>query len=257
MRVALVGGTGVIGSAVVRALLEHGHEVAVLSRSAPRTPIAGTEHRPVDLRDGARLGDALREIDVVVDAANGPASAKATATLVDGTRRLLEAGRAAGVGHHVTISIVGCERVPTAYYRVKTAQEGIVSAAPHGWSIVRATQLHGLLDHVFAASARYGLVPAPRGRLQPVDTGTVAAVVAQVATGTPLRDRVEVTGPEIDDIGAFARTWRSHRGSRARVARIPLTPALGRALREGALTAPGAECRGGLSFAQWLTAVHP
>jgi uncharacterized protein YbjT (DUF2867 family) len=254
MRVAVVGGTGTVGSAVVGCLLDSGHDVVVLSRSAPRTLRAGAQHRRIDLRDDGGVADALPGVEAVVDASNGPPGAKAATILVDGTRRLLEAERAAGVRHHVAISIVGCERVPTAYYRVKAAQEASVAASHDGWSIVRATQFHDLLDHVFSAGARYGLVPAPRGKLQPVDTGTVAQLVAQVATGPPLRERVEVAGPEIDDIAAFARTWRARRRSRALVVPVPLKPAVSRALRAGALTDPRAERQGQVSFAAWLEA---
>jgi uncharacterized protein YbjT (DUF2867 family) len=256
VRVAVVGGTGDIGSAVVRELLDGGQEIIVLSRNAPAHPLAGgAEHRAIDLSDGKGLSGALRGVDVVVDASDGPAN-KAAKTLVDGTHRLLEAERAESVRHHLTISIVGCERMPTAYYRVKAAQERVVAAAPNGWTIVRATQLHGLLDFVFAKTARYGLLPAPRGTLQPVDRRTLAHVVAHVAAGAPLRDRIEVAGPEIGDIGEFARTWREHRGSRARIVRVPLKPSVGRALRSGALTNPAVEHAGALTFAQWLASAR-
>ena len=239
MRIAVAGGTGTIGRAVVRELEARGHDVAALSRSGPVR---------VDLRDGSGLPEALAGCDVVVDAANGPPNKHAAGTLVEGTRRLLEAE---GGAHHVLVSIVGCDRTPTAYYRVKMNQEALVEGAGD-WSIVRATQLHDLLDLAFASVARYGVVPAPRGRLQPVDVGTVARAIADVAVGPPLRGRLNVGGPEVDDIRAFARAWRRQRRRRAPVVPLPLTPGVSRALRAGGLTDPAADRRGDVTFAEWL-----
>jgi uncharacterized protein YbjT (DUF2867 family) len=112
MRIAIVGGTGTLGRHVSTELRSRGHEIRVLSRTSP-------EYR-VDLLTGAGLEPALSGCDVVVDASN--ASRKAAAVLVGGTRRLLAAEQAAGVGHHVCVSIVGCDQVPMGYYRVKTEQ---------------------------------------------------------------------------------------------------------------------------------------
>jgi nucleoside-diphosphate-sugar epimerase len=108
MRIAIVGGTGTLGGHVATELSSRGHEVRVLSRSAP-------EYR-VDLLTGAGLETALEGCDVVVDASNN-AGRKAAAVLVEGTRRLLAAEQAAGVSHHVCVSIVGCDQVPMGYYR--------------------------------------------------------------------------------------------------------------------------------------------
>ncbi|MEU2632071.1 NAD(P)H-binding protein, partial [Kitasatospora sp. NPDC007106] len=119
MRIAIVGGTGTLGSHVTEELRARGHEVRVLSRRSP-------EH-PVDLTTGAGLAAALAGCEVVVDAANSRSAKGAERTLVDGTRHLLAAERAAGVGHHVCVSIVGCDRVPVGYYAVKTAQERAVA----------------------------------------------------------------------------------------------------------------------------------
>jgi uncharacterized protein YbjT (DUF2867 family) len=137
-----------------------------------------------------------------------------------------------------------------------TGDIGSAVVRPDGWSIVRATQLHGLLDRVFSKAARYGLLPAPRGTLQPVDRRTIARVVAQVAAGEPLRDRLDVAGPELDDIGAFAYTWRRYRGSRAPIVRVPLKPSVGRALRSGALTDRAAAQPGALTFDEWLASAR-
>jgi len=121
MRIAIAGGTGTLGRRVADELRSRGHEVRVLSRK-------GTEHR-VDVTTGEGLAEALDAVDVVVDATND-SSKKAADTLVEGSRRLLAAEEVARVGHHVCVSIVGCERVPARYMRVKAEQERVVEAGP-------------------------------------------------------------------------------------------------------------------------------
>ena len=136
MRIAVVGATGTLGRRVVRAL--DGHDVLELSRSGAV---------PVDLRDGSGLDAALAGADVVVDASD--------ARVVEGPPRLLEAGRRAGVRHHVAISIVGCERVRMKYYGIKVEHERVVREGPVPWTIVRATQFHNLVDWAFGKAARW------------------------------------------------------------------------------------------------------
>ncbi len=130
MRIAIAGGTGTLGRRVVAALRGRGHQVRVLSRSSAEYP--------VDLTTGDGLAAALDGCDVVVDAVNSTKAA--AATLVEGSRRLLAAGHAAGLGHHVCVSIVGCDRVPLDYFRVKAEQERVVAAGPVPWTVVRITQ---------------------------------------------------------------------------------------------------------------------
>lgn len=246
LTVAVVGGTGTLGRATVRALQSDGFDVRALSRRAP-------EH-PVDLTTGAGLDAALSGCDVVVDASNGPPSGKATAVLVDGSRRLLEAERRAGVAHHVCVSIVGIDDVPMAYYRVKVAQEQVVRDADVPWTIVRATQFHDLLAGLLAAAARWRIVPAARARFQPVDVQEVAQAVRDVVAGEPQRARMNVAGPEVHDLRALGRVWRETTGRRALPVPIPLPGSVGRALRAGALTCADPHVRGTTTFAVWLQA---
>ncbi|WP_461030921.1 SDR family oxidoreductase, partial [Streptomyces sparsus] len=173
MRIAITGGTGTLGRRVSAQLGARGHEVRVLSRHSP-------EYR-VDLRTGVGLEEALRDVDVVVDASNAASTKGAAATLVEGSRRLLAAGSSAGVRHHVCVSIVGCERVPSGYYRAKVAQERLVEQGPLPWTLVRATQFHELLAAALAAAARSRVLPVPRARLQTVSADEVAVAVADAA----------------------------------------------------------------------------
>jgi uncharacterized protein YbjT (DUF2867 family) len=242
MRIAIAGGTGTLGRHVAAELRERGDEVRVLSRHAP-------EYR-VDLTTGAGLAAALDGCQVVVDASNGPPRT-AAATLVEGNRRLLEAGREAGVEHHVCVSIVGCDRLPVRYYQVKTEQEDVVARGPLPWTIVRATQFHELVAALFVAAARYRLVPALRGVLQPVAAVDAARAVADVAVGDPRRGRIEVAGPEVVPIGDLAATWRRAASRRALLVPLPVPGRVGRALRDGWLTAARPDVRGTITFAAW------
>jgi uncharacterized protein YbjT (DUF2867 family) len=245
MRIAIAGGTGTLGSLVAADLTERGHDVRVLSRNAPA-------YR-VDLTTGAGLARALEGCDVVVNASNN-SSRHAAEILVEGSRRLLAAGRAAGVGHHVCMSIVGCERVPMSYFQVKAQQERVTEEGPVPCSIVRATQFHELALATLTAAARWGALPVPRARLQTVACAEVARVVADVAEGIPRKDSVEVAGPEITDARDLARTWRSVTGRRVALVPVPVPGKLGRALRAGVLTAARPDMRGTITFADWLAA---
>ncbi len=248
MKIAVVGGTGTLGSVLTGELAGAGHDVLALSRNARPLP-PGAEHRSIDLTSGAGLGAALAGIEVVVDASNsGPRDA--APVLVDGTGRLLQASAAAGVGHYVGISIVGCDRVPIAYYDVKVEQEKAIAAGPLPWSLVRATQFHTLIAWAFGQMGRFGVVPTGAARLQPVDAGIVAARLAEVAVAEPAGRLGDIAGPEVLTLSQLARTWR-HAGHRALPLRAPLPRRIGRPLREGALTDPGAAA-GGATFAEWL-----
>lgn len=246
--VAVVGGTGTVGSLVVAALLARGATVRVLSRNAADVP-AGTEHRRVDLISGEGLAEALAGADAVVDAANSNRRSKVT--LVEGTGRLLEAGAAAGVGHHLTISVVGIDRVPSSYYRDKLAQERAVEAGPVPWSILRATQFHQLLDTVFGYAARVGLRPTGAGTVQPIDPRVVAERLAGAALAPPAGRLPDVAGPKVETISDLGRAWASARGRRRLPLRIPSLGKAGKALVAGGLCAPDAAA-GGESFEEWL-----
>ncbi|MCW3000811.1 MAG: NAD-dependent dehydratase [Conexibacter sp.] len=240
-----MGGTGTLGRQLVRVLSGRGHEVRALSRSAPEWP--------VDVRTGTGLDAALADCDVVVDAANGPASAKAADVLVEGTRHVLAAARAAGVGHHVCVSIVGCERVPMGYYRVKVAQEQAVAEGDVPWTVVRATQFHDLLGGLFAQVGRAHVLPTGAARFQPIDVADAAGAIADAAEAGPRRGHLEVAGPEVLDLTALARTYRRLTGVHAVALPVPLPPRLGRALRAGALIADHPDHHGTRTFAQWLS----
>jgi uncharacterized protein YbjT (DUF2867 family) len=244
MLIAVTGGTGTLGRHVVGELERRGHEVRVLSRKS-------AEH-PADLVTGTGLAAALEGADAVVDASNaGPSRRAAEALLVEGNRRLLAAERAAGVAHHVAVSIVGIDRVPYGYYRVKLAQEAVVRGGPVPWTIVRATQFHQLLALVFERVARFGVLPGAAVPLQPVDPREVAVVLADTVEAEASGEITRYAGPERRLARELAETWRLETGRRALMLPVPLPGAVGRALRAGGLTERGA-WTGRTTFAEWL-----
>jgi uncharacterized protein YbjT (DUF2867 family) len=244
MRIAIVGGAGTLGRHITAELAGRGHDVRVLSRRS--------QDHPVDLISGQGLTAALDGCEAVVDASNASSPKRAAQVLVQGSGRLLAAEQHAGVRHHVGISIVGCERVPIGYYRVKVEQEHVIEQGPVPWSIVPATQFHELVAAALGAAGRWHVLPVPDMRLQTVAAAQVAEVVADVAGGEPGRSRIQVAGPEVTTAAALARTWKRITGQRAVSVRVPVPGKLGRALRTGALTAEHADVLGSLTFADWL-----
>lgn len=252
MRVAVVGGTGMLGALVVERLVRRGHEAHVLSRHAPPGVRIST-YRRVDLASGEGLPEALSGVEAVVDASNvARPGRRARSVLVDGTGRLLRAEAEVGVVHHVLISIVGIERVPFSYYRVKLEQERALVQSRVPVSVVRSTQFHQLLDRVFESASRFGVLPAGRIPLQPVDPREVADVLVCALEQGPWRERREVAGPEVLPLRTLARSWSAATGRRRLTIPTPLPGKSGRALHDGALTNPEAQ-RGTLTFAQWLS----
>jgi uncharacterized protein YbjT (DUF2867 family) len=250
MKVAVVGGTGVLGALLVTELAARGDEVLALSRKPGKPLPAGAAHRRVDLSTGEGLAEALAGIEVVLDAANtAPTQGKA---LVAGTRRLLDAAATAGARHLLGISIVGCDRVPMPYYKAKVEQEEAIATGEVPWSLLRETQFHSLLDWAFQSAARWRLVPTGKALLQPVDPTVVAKRLAQAAHAEPAGRLPDIAGPEVHTLTELAQIWRDAKGRRQLPLRIPMVGKIGRPVREAALCNAGAAA-GGQTFEQWLT----
>jgi uncharacterized protein YbjT (DUF2867 family) len=184
MKIVVIGGTGLIGSKLVAKLRRDGHE-----------PLAASPASGVDVLTGDGLAEALDGAQVVVDVANAPAwgDAAVLGFFHRSSRNLLAAETAARVGHHVTLSIVGADRLPeSGYLRAKVAQEEVVKAGPVPYTIVRATPTFELI----ARLADSGNARLPCAALRPVAADDVASTLADVAVGSPLNDTVELAGPE-------------------------------------------------------------
>ncbi|MEV0298697.1 NAD(P)H-binding protein [Nocardia sp. NPDC050710] len=250
MRVAVIGGTGVLGGAVVHELAARGHQVIVVSRTAPRVLLPGTEHRAADLTTGSGVAAALASCDTVVDAANSVTKSKSL--LVDGVRRLLEAEQQAGVGHHVEISIVGCDLVPYAYYRTKVAQEHVVTTGPVPWTLLRATQFHELITQFVSLPSRLRIAPHSTLKFQPVDVGAVAVRLADAVGQGPSGRMPDLGGPTVHTFTELAQIYRAHQHRSALPMPIPTPGRAGRAVRGGALCLDDTGEARGRGYAAWL-----
>lgn len=250
MKVAVVGGTGVLGKPLVAELAARGDEVLALSRKPGRTMPEGVSHQRVDLTGGDGLAEALAGVEVIVDASNSSTPRRAAPVMVEGTKRLLRAGAEAGARHYVGVSIVGCERVPMAYYKVKVEQEEAIATGEIPWSLLRTTQFHTLIDYLFKQDARFGIVRSGSGRFQPIDPPLVAERMAEAAHADPAGRLPDLAGPEVLTLSELAKAWR-RAGHRALPLRFPMIGPIGRPLREGALCNPDAAA-GGRTFEEWL-----
>lgn len=250
MQVAVVGGTGMLGSPLVAELGRRGHEVRVLSRGkADAQPPPGASHRRVDLARGEGLDAALEGVEALVDAANSRWQAQGV--LVEGTGRLAAAAARAGVRHHLLISIVGCDRAPMSYYRAKAAQEQALATSAVPWSILRATQFHELIGQWLAAAARLRLRPTGAARLQPIDVEVVARRLADALEQGPGGRLPDLAGPRVETLGELSAAFATARERRLVPLRLPSLGGLGRALRDGVLCNESAATPGP-SFAEWL-----
>jgi uncharacterized protein YbjT (DUF2867 family) len=195
MKIAVIGGTGLIGSQVVRILNASGHE------AVPQSPSTG-----LDLLSGQGLPEALTGASVVVNLTNSPTFDDASPAFFQQTmNNLLAAASVAGVGHAVILSIVGADKVPgLVYYRAKVLQEDILKAGPLPYSIVRATQFFEFLDATLSSTADENTVRLPATLVQPIASADVAQSVADVSVGAPLQGTRNIAGPEVfalDELG--------------------------------------------------------
>ncbi|WP_433578861.1 SDR family oxidoreductase [Nocardia brasiliensis] len=203
MRIAVIGGTGLIGSRVVDKLTAAGHE------AVPHSLSSG-----VDVVTGRGLDEAMAGAQVVVNLTNSPTFDEASMTFFQTSMdNLLTAALKAGVGHFVILSIVGTDLVPELdYYRAKALQENLLTAGPIPYSIVRATQFMEFIDAVLSWTADGDTIRLPATPIQPIAAEDVAAAVAEVAVGTPLNGIRNIAGPEIFTLDELGRITLSHKG---------------------------------------------
>jgi uncharacterized protein YbjT (DUF2867 family) len=239
MRIAVAGGTGVVGRHVVDVARARGHDVVVLSRS-----------EGVDLTTGAGLSERLVDVDAVIDTTNQVSQKRADSEAFFGgvTRTLLNAEAAAGVRHHVVLSIVGIDDVDSGYYAGKRLQERIVAEGPVPWSVLRATQFHEFAEQAlgFVRVGPFSLVP--RMLSQPVAAREVGQALVDLAESDPVGRAPELAGPERLQMVDLAR--KVAHGRRVVPVRVP--GAAGRAMRTGALVPTGDGPRGRVTFDAWL-----
>jgi uncharacterized protein YbjT (DUF2867 family) len=188
MKIVVIGGTGLIGSKLVNRLREHGHEAVA---AAPNTG--------VNTLTGEGLAEVLKGASVVVDVSNSPSWEDAAVLnfFTTSTRNLLTQEGAAGVGHHVALSVVGTDQLAeSGYFRAKIAQERLIKASSIPYTIVHATQFFEFLKGLADISVVGGRVHLPHVLFQPMAADDVAGGVARVAVGPPVNGIVEIAGPE-------------------------------------------------------------
>jgi uncharacterized protein YbjT (DUF2867 family) len=242
MKVVVIGGSGLIGKKLVALLRRRGHE------AVPASPSSG-----VNTLTGAGLADALSGAAVVVDVSNAPswADADVMAFFDASTRNVLAAEKAAGVGHHVALSVVGADRMPgSGYMRAKVNQEKVIESGGVPYTIVRATQFFEFLGWI---AGKDGSVRLPSAPMQPLAADDVAAALADICEGVPLNGIVEVAGPETLPIAEFVGRYLAASGDRRKVVADPNALYSGAALDSRGLN-PGANPRlGPTRFEDWAS----
>lgn len=245
MRIAVAGGSGQVGAHVVDVARERGHEAIVLTR--------GTG---VDLVAGTGVAEALTGVDVVIDVASVTTldADESIAFFSAITSTLLDAETAAGVGHHLALSIVGVDRAPWGYYAGKEAQERLIERGDVPWTILRATQFHEFTEQIYERATIGPLHVAPKMRTQPIAAREVAEHLVSLAEAGPAGRVRDLGGPREERLVDMVRGLARRRGSRAWIPAIPLPGASGRAQRDGSLL-PGPDAvHGTQTFAEWLAA---
>lgn len=251
-RVLVTGATGVLGRSLLGRPAAAGYTVRGSGRGGPPEG-AGIEWARADLATGEGLEAAVSEVDTIIHAASSP-RAETERIDVQGTMRLLEAARSAGVRHVVYVSIVGIDGIPFAYYRHKLAAEREVEAGRVPWTILRGTQFHDLMDGMFAGMMKLPVGFLPKDfRSQPVHVDDFADVLWECAAAPPARRAPEVGGPEVLRFGDMIHPWMAAHGMKKPVLNLPLPGALAAALRQGKATTPD-RAVGTLTWAEWLAA---
>jgi uncharacterized protein YbjT (DUF2867 family) len=244
MKVVVIGGNGLIGKKLIPLLRGRGHEAVATSRSTG-----------VDAVTGEGLTGALAGADVVVDVTNAPSweDAAVLAFFEASTRNLLTAGKAAGVKHHVALSVVGADRIPdSGYLRAKLAQERLIAAGGVPYTVVRATQFFEFLGGI-AGPKGGDTVRLPTAPMQPLAADDVAVALADIVLGAPANGVVELAGPESLSIAEFVGRYLTATGDARKVVADPQARYFGAALDDRGLNPGGDSPRiGPTRFEEWL-----
>jgi uncharacterized protein YbjT (DUF2867 family) len=243
MKIAVAGGTGVVGALTVRQLEAAGHQAVVLARATG-----------IDLMTGDGLAERLAGVEAVIDVTSTATTSARTATafFTTITGHLLTAGAAAGVRHHVLLSIVGIDVTPFGYYLGKVAQEKLVNDSAVPSTIVRAPQFHEFAEQMVQRGSFAGVTLVPGMRAAPMAAQEVASALVDLAVGAPLGYAPELGGPQTELVPDMVRRLLRHRGSRRPVLSLRVPGAAGKAMRGGALIPENPGTTGTQTFAQWL-----
>jgi uncharacterized protein YbjT (DUF2867 family) len=244
MKIVVIGGTGLIGSKVVEKLKQKGHEA-----------IAAAPNTGVNTITGEGLKEAMAGAQVVIDLANSPSfEDKAVLEFFETSgRNLLAAEAAAGVRHHVALSIVGTDRTPdNGYFRAKVAQEKLIETSGIPYTIIRSTQFLEFLGGIAASSTDGNIVRLSPGLCQPIAADDVAAIVADVALTAPRNGIIEIAGPERAPFNEIVARYLKAVGDPREVVRDPEARYWGGRVEERSLVPLGEARLGRIGFNEWL-----
>jgi uncharacterized protein YbjT (DUF2867 family) len=249
MKIVVIGGTGLIGSKTVAILRQGGHDVVAAS------PSSG-----INTLTGEGLSGALAGAQVVIDLANSPSfEDQAVLDFFETSgRNLLAAEAAAGVGHHVALSIVGTDRSPdNGDFRAKVAQEKLIEASGRPYTIVRATQFMEFLGTIAASSTDGTVVRLSPGLFQPIAADDVAAIVADVALAPPRNGIVDIAGPDRAPFDEIIARYLTAIGDPRAVVRDPEARYWGGRVEERSLVPLGEARLGRVGLDEWLRRTRP
>ena len=243
MRIAVAGGTGMVGRHIVNAVRDRGYQALVLSRRDGH-----------DLQSGTGLASALRGADAVIDVSNvGTLSRRgAVRFFTAATENLLAAERAAGVAHHVALSIVGIDQLDASYYAGKLAQERAVMAGPVPFTILRATQFHEFAEQVVPRASIGPLVAVPTALIRPVAAREVAQRLVELAESAPAGRATDLVGPRDERLIDLVRAMFSADGVTRPTMQQSLPGRYWRGMASGVLRGTSDHIAGETTFAQWL-----
>jgi len=244
MKIVVIGGTGLIGSKTVAILRQRSHEV-----------VAASPNTGVDTITGQGLKEAMAGTQVVIDLANSPSfEDRAVLKFFETSgRNLLAAEAAAGVRHHVALSIVGDDRAPDiGYFRAKVAQEKLIETSGIPYTIIRSTQFLEFLRAIADSSADGNMVRVSPGLFQPIAADDVAAIVADVALAAPRNGIVEIAGPERAPFNEFVARYLKAVGDPRKVVSDPEARYYGGRVEERSLVPLGEARLGRTGFDEWL-----
>jgi len=244
MKIVVIGGTGLIGSKLVTKLIQQGHE-----------PVAASPSRGVNTITGEGLAAAMEGASVVVDVSNSPSFEYGAALefFQTSTRNLLAAEVAAGVGHHVALSVVGTDRlVESGYFRAKIAQEGLIKASSIPYSIVHATQFFEFIKSIADDATDGNTVRLAPVLFQPMASDDVATAVGRTAVGGPVDGVIEVGGPEQFRLDGLIRRFLGSRDDPREVVADPEALYFGAVLSERTLVPEEDALFGETRFEDWL-----
>ena len=245
MKIVVIGGSGLIGSKLVRKLREHGHEV-----------VAASPDTGVNTLTGEGLAESLDSASVVVDVSNSPSFEDAAVLkfFETSTGNLLDAESAAGVGHHVALSVVGTERLSeSGYFRAKIAQEKLIRRSSIPYSIVHATQFFEFIQRIADDATDGNTVRLAPVLIQPMAAEDVASAVGRISVGSPVNGIVEVAGPQQFRLDELVRGFLRERRDPREVITDPHARYFGAELGERTLV-PGDDARlAETRFDDWLS----